>query len=71
MIYSFENLLNDISDLLKKKDYRKVKEILSHVEPADIAEMLYEFQPVTRVLLFRLLPKDLAIDVFEMMEGPE
>ena len=71
MIYSFENLLNDVSDLLKKKDYRKVKEILSHVEPADIAEMLYEFQPVTRVLLFRLLPKDLAIDVFEMMEGPE
>lgn len=71
MVYNFENLLQDIKELLKKKDYRKVKEILSPVEPADIAEALYEFQPATRVLLFRLLPKDLAIDVFEMMEGPE
>lgn len=71
MFYNFEDQLHELEILLKEKQYRKLKDILTPLEPADIAEILYEFPPVTRVLLFRLLPKDLAIDVFEMMEGAE
>jgi magnesium transporter len=71
MVYNFEDQLHELEILLKDKQYRKLKDILTPLEPADIAEILYEFPPVTRVLLFRLLPKDLAIDVFEMMEGAE
>lgn len=71
MVYNFEIFLKDVGDLLEKKDYRRVKDLVTSAEPADIAEMLCDFPPVTRVLLFRLLPKDLAIDVFEMMEGSE
>lgn len=71
MVYIFEALFLDIQDLLAAKNYRKLKEILSSVEAADIADLLYEFEPPTRVLLFRLLPKDLAIYVFELMEGAE
>ena len=71
MVYMFETLLVDIQELLAGKRYGKLKEILSSVEAADIADLLYEFEPPTRVLLFRLLPKDLAIEVFELMEGQE
>lgn len=71
MVYIFEALFLDIQDLLAEKNYRKLKEVLSSVEAADIADLLYEFEPPTRVLLFRLLPKELAIYVFELMEGQE
>ncbi|MEA3508177.1 MAG: magnesium transporter, partial [Synergistota bacterium] len=47
------------------------KETLSTLEPADISDFLAETTPVKRVLLFRLLSKELAIDVFEYMEGSE
>jgi len=71
MVYIFEALLFDIQELLAEKRYGKLKEVLSSVEAADTADLLYQFEPPTRVLLFRLLPKDLAIEVFELMEGQE
>ena len=39
------------------------------MEPADIAEVLK--LRLERVFLFRLLPKDIAIEVFEFLEGTE
>ncbi|NLA90808.1 MAG: magnesium transporter, partial [Synergistaceae bacterium] len=41
------------------------------MEPADIADILSEKPPLERVFLFRLLPKDLAIEVFEFMGGSD
>lgn len=71
MIYTLETLLMETRELISARNFRKIKEVLSSIEPADIAELLYEFEPPSRVFLFRLLPKELAIDVFEMMEGTE
>lgn len=71
MIYTLETLLIETRELISARNFRKIKEVLSSIEPADIAELLYEFEPPSRVFLFRLLPKELAIDVFEMMEGTE
>jgi len=66
-----DELYNRIETLLQDHEYPLVKEILSTLEPADISDFLAETTPVRRVLLFRLLSKELAIDVFEYMEGSE
>jgi magnesium transporter len=60
-----------IDKLFQTKKFKNLKDLLSDMEPADIAEIISEKSPVERVFIFRLLPKDLAIEVFEFMEGAE
>ncbi|MBR5948973.1 MAG: magnesium transporter [Clostridia bacterium] len=57
-----------IEILLEKKQYNSVKNILVTINPPDIAVIL-EDQPADRLMrLFRLLPKELAAEVFVEME---
>lgn len=67
----FEMLYHQIDSLITEHRFPEAKEALSIMEPADISEMLAEAPRPRRVLIFRILPKDLAIDVFEYMEGAE
>ncbi|MDD4023717.1 MAG: magnesium transporter [Synergistales bacterium] len=55
--------------MLQEHRFPETKEALSTMEPADISEMLVGSPRAKMVLIFRLLPKDLAIEVFEHMEG--
>jgi hypothetical protein len=63
--------LASVEKLFERKQFKNLKELLSAMEPADIAEVPAEKAPAERVFLFRLLPKDLAIEVFEFLEGTE
>ena len=63
-----EQILHEVEDLIQKKHFREAKETLSSMEPIDIAEGLEELPPARLVLYFRLLPKDLAIEVFELLD---
>ncbi len=63
--------LESIDKLFLSKKFKSLKELLSTIEPADVAEILGEKPPVERVFLFRLLAKDQAIDVFEFMDSTE
>jgi len=65
----WQELVPKLQELLARGDYMAIKRLLSSMEPPDLAEMLDAIPPRTRVLLFRLLPKDLAIEVFEHLEG--
>lgn len=56
---------------MESKNYSVAKEELSSMEPVDIAEGLEDLPSPRMVLYFRLLPKDLAIEVFEVMKGDE
>lgn len=71
MTERLELLYKVVESLLAERKFQAVKELLSTLEPADISDLLLDIPQVQRVLLFRLLPKDLAIEVFEHMEGPE
>ena len=63
-----EKLL-EIIDGIENKKFTSLKPILSEMEPVDIAELLNDTEDDKDILVFRLLPKDLASDVFAEMDA--
>ncbi len=53
-----------INELLLEKKYSLLKEELLKEQIADIAEFIDELDPKATLLVFRLLPKEIAADVF-------
>lgn len=60
---------NTFKDLLENKQYRALRERLAASEPTDIADLLASIPSDEAVIAFRLLPKSLAISVFDYMDG--
>ncbi len=56
-----------LSLLLEEKKYPTIKDILSTMNPVDIAAVFDGLEPETLPLLFRLLPKELAAESFVEM----
>jgi len=56
-------------ELLDNKQYRALRERLATLDPSDIADLLAAAPADKAVISFRLLPKDLAVDVFDEMDG--
>ncbi len=54
----------DILELIEKKQYAKLKRLLSEINEVDIAELLEPLDANNTLLVFRMLPKDLAVEVF-------
>ena len=63
-----EKLL-EIIDNIENKKFSTLKPILSEMEPVDVADLLNDTEDGTDILLFRLLPKDLASEVFANMDA--
>ncbi|MCQ2420781.1 MAG: magnesium transporter [Clostridia bacterium] len=59
---------NTLVLLLDEKKYHSLRDILSTMNPVDIAAVFDELEENRLPLLFRLLPKDLAADTFVEME---
>lgn len=53
-----------LEQLLEEKKYVRIKKELSDMNEVDVAELLDPLDPHTTLLLFRMLPKDLAVEVF-------
>jgi len=58
----------EIKELIQNKQFLDLKEILIDWTPTDIADLILTLNEDERVLLFRLLPKELAADVFEYLD---
>ncbi len=58
----------EIQSLIEERQLGILKEILTDWTPADIAELLLELSEKERVIIFRLLSKELAADTFEYMD---
>ena len=54
----------NVLELIEQKKYIQLKSILSEMNEVDIAEILDPLEPNTTLLLFRMLPKDIAVEVF-------
>ena len=68
-------MYNTIIKLLEKRNFKVLKEIFLNMNEADIADIFQHFHDDSDVdkkdlpLLFRLLPKDVAADVFSYMDS--
>ena len=58
-------------ELVKTKQFRPLRAHLDEMNEVDIAEFLDELEPDQQVVVFRLLPKDVAADVFTYHQRPE
>ena len=58
----------EIQSLIEERQLGVLKEILLDWTPADIAELLVDLPEKDRVIIFRLLSKELAADTFEYMD---
>ncbi|MCA9740792.1 magnesium transporter [candidate division KSB1 bacterium] len=63
-----ERLLQpEIDELIEKRDLGTLQEVISEWFPAEIADLIESLPPEIDVVVFRLLARDLAADVFEYL----
>lgn len=60
-------IVEQLEELIETKSFGKIKELLKDMEPMDISMVLQEF-PSKVAILFRVLPKSLAAEVFVEMD---
>jgi magnesium transporter len=58
-------------NLLETKNYFKIKNTINHLEATDIAAIFEDFSPTEIVVLFRLLNKELAAEVFVELDSDQ
>ena len=60
-----------ISTLLEQKDWTTIREVIATLPEPEIAELLFEVGTTDRMILFRLLPRDISGEVFALLEGQQ
>ena len=55
-------------ELLSNKEYTKLRQTAADMQTADIAAIMDEMEDEDSLKMFRLLPKDMAADVFADLE---
>lgn len=64
-----ELLKPEIQELIRQKDWRQLKEVLSLWPAPDIADLLANLEEREIAILFRLLPTQLAAEVFSELDA--
>ena len=63
-----ENIKEILFDLVSRKQFRQLKEKLCDMNEFDIASFMEELDSEKQIIIFRMLPKELASDVFACLE---
>lgn len=58
-----------IFELIENRKFSQLKQILSEMQPADIAEIFEDANPKDIPVIFRILPKELAAEVFVNLDS--
>lgn len=66
-----EELLEKIEDLVGRKRYTELRDLLITMEAADVAAIFAELEERDLPLVFRLLPKEQAAEVFVELDSDE
>ncbi|MBM7582599.1 magnesium transporter [Caldicoprobacter guelmensis] len=61
--------IDDIKQLISQKRYSELKEKIKNMQIQDIAEIVDELDTKNAIILFRLLPKEIAADVFSYLSS--
>lgn len=62
-------LFQQAADFLSRKQFSNLRELMANENPADLALLFTEFEEKDVLLLYRLLPKELASDTFSYMDS--
>ncbi len=60
--------IEEVKNLITERKFTSLKEMLADVNPADMVEIFDEVDKKHRLLLFRVLPKELAAETFAYMD---
>ena len=66
---NLEEIIENIREELCNKKINKVKEILQNIKPQDIALIFQEISDEEMIKLYRIMPKDLAVETFAEMDS--
>ena len=58
-----------VEELLEKREFKELKELLETMHPVDIVEILEDIEQRQMILIFRLLAKEEAAEVFTDMNS--
>ncbi len=58
----------EIAELVEARDWKELKEVVTEWEAADIADLVENLEEKDSVVLYRLLPKEMASEVFSELE---
>ena len=64
-------MTNLIMELIEHGDFAKFKQEIMNENPVDLAHAVDELETEKLLLFFRLLPKDIAADVFSYMSSEQ
>lgn len=67
MVMNRQTLI-DVHELIEHKDWNASRNILATLPEAEIAELLFELDPIDRMIVFRLLPREVSTEVFTFLE---
>ena len=68
MNVNLESKEQEILNLLNEKKMSQLKDLLVELKPVDIADIVDELDEAEAIVVFRLLPKELAVEVFSCFE---
>ena len=60
--------IKDLVELVLARDFAKLKSIIIDLQEADVAEFLEELEGKDAVLVYRMLPKEMAAEVFAFLD---
>lgn len=63
-----ELMIDELMQLVEDRKFRVLKDELSEMNEFDVAEFIGQLDPDKMVVVFRMLPKELATDVFACLE---
>ena len=71
LMEDLELMIEELIGYLNDKKYSQIRNLLLSNNPFDIAYILTEIPPEKLLLVFRLLPKELAAEVFVEMDSDD
>ncbi len=58
----------ELRAMIREKNFKELRATVSELDPADIAEAIFALTAEESALLFRILPRSLAADIFEHLQ---
>ena len=70
-LFELEELEEQFKELIKNKQLKEAKALIENLNEVDVAFLIDELDPTTGTVVFRMLPKDIAADVFANFDSEQ